>query len=211
MKKMLLMMASAMMLPCSAETILLDNPKEMNVTMKGDPESTWVVRRSRIVPAKPNTWYRATAEIKVALNPGTGRLLFKVRQIGKNDKSLVYSDIARLKPALLNYCPYSNVFLTNHNTEQLQVYYQLFKADGTASFRNLKLEEVSKAEAEKIRSAYKIPSAFFAPPVYAYEQERELPWGYRITTEFLAKDQIPARIMIRFPELNEDYDLFTIR
>lgn len=204
MKKMLLMMASAMMLPCSAETILLDNPKEMNVTMKGDPESTWVVRRSRIVPAKPNTWYRATAEIKVALNPGTGRLLFKVRQIGKNDKSLVYSDIARLKPALLNYCPYSNVFLTNHNTEQLQVYYQLFKADGTASFRNLKLEEVSKAEAEKIRSAYKIPSAFFAPPVYAYEQERELPWGYRITTEFLAKDQIPARITIRFPELNED-------
>ena len=202
-KKFVFSILSGMILSAGADTILLDNPSNMNCTLKGIPESTWVVRRSRIVPAKPNTWYRATAEIKVALNPGAGRLLFKVRQIGKNGKSLVYSDIASLKPALLTYCPYSNVFLTNHNTEQLQVYYQLFKADGTASFRNLKLEEVSKAEAEKIRSAYKIPSAFFAPLVYAYEQERELPWGYRITTEFLAKDQVPARITIRFPELNE--------
>ena len=203
-KKFFFSILSGMILSAGADTVLLDNPSDMNCTVKGDPASTWVVRRSRIVPAKPNTWYRATAEIKLALNPGTGRLLFKVRQIGKNGRSLVYSEIASLKPALLNYCPYSNVFLTNHNTEQLQVYYQLFKADGTASFRNLKLEEVSKAEAEKIRSAYKIPSAFFAPPVYAYEQERELPWGYRITTEFLAKDQIPAKITIRFPELNEE-------
>ena len=204
MKKMLLLMASAMMLPCAAETVLLDNPKEMNVTMKGDPGKTWNVRMSKIVPAKPNTWYRASVEIKTVLKPGPGNLRFRVLQIGDKGKSLVYANIAVLKPSILDYAPHSDVFLTKPGCQKLRVYYQLSKVDGTASFRNLKLEEVSKAEAEKIRSAYKIPSAFFAPPVYAYEQERELPWGYRITTEFLAKDQIPAKITIRFPELNEE-------
>ena len=41
MKKILMLLAAAMMLPVAAQTVLLDNPKDMNVTMKGDPEKSW--------------------------------------------------------------------------------------------------------------------------------------------------------------------------
>ena len=181
---------------------LLDNPADMNVTMQGNSQVAWNVVKSKIVPAKPNTWYRASAEIQTALKPGAGKLHFRVRQIGKNDHSLVYSNIAELQAALLDYSCHSGVFLTQSETVKLQVYYQIFKLDGTASFRNLKLEEISEEEAEKIRSAYQVPPAFFTPPVYAYAGEKELPWGYRITAMLMAKEQIPAKITIRLPELS---------
>ena len=143
-------------------------------------------------------------EIQTALKPGSGNLRFRVRQIGENDRSLIYANIAELKPSLLNYSLYSGVFMTQTDTVALQVYYQLSNADGTASFRNLKLEEISEEEAEKIRAAYQVPPAFFAPPVYAYEGEQELPWGYRITATLMAKEQLPAKITIRLPELQEE-------
>ena len=74
MKKMLMMLAAALVLPCAAGTILLDNPKNMNRTMKGDPGKSWVVWRSAVVPAKPNTWYRASVEIKTALKRAYGMM-----------------------------------------------------------------------------------------------------------------------------------------
>ena len=55
-KKFFFSILSGMILSAGADTVLLDNPSDMNCTVKGDPASTWVVRRSRIVPAKPNTW-----------------------------------------------------------------------------------------------------------------------------------------------------------
>ena len=182
--------------------VLLDNPEDMNVTMKGDPEKAWNVLKSEIVPAKPNTWYRASTEIRTALQPGAGSLSFRVRQIGADEKSLVYADIAVLKPSLLNYSIYSDVFLTRPETVKLQVCYQLSRVDGTASFRNLKLEEISEEEAEKIRAAYQVPPAYFAPPVYAYEGEKELPWGYRVSADLLKKDQIPSKIALCLPDLS---------
>ncbi|MBO4647227.1 MAG: hypothetical protein J5806_03625 [Lentisphaeria bacterium] len=201
MTRMLAAALAAVLLPCAAETVLMNDPANMRVTMKGDPEKSWIVLKSDTVPAKPNTWYRATAEIRTAFKPGPGNLRFRVRQVGENDKSIVYANIAVLKPTLLNYSVYSDVFLSRPNVKGLQVYYQLSKLDGTASFRNLKLEEVSAAEAEKIRSAYQVPSAFFAPAVYAWEGETELPWGYRVSAEFLKREQIPAKIVFSVPQL----------
>jgi len=204
MKKLLFALSSATLFTCAAGTVLLDNPKDMNATMKGIPDKTWNVRMSKIVPAKPNTWCRASVEIKTVLKPGPGNLRFRVLQIGDKNKSLVYANIAVLKPSILDFAPHSGVFLTKPGCQKLRVYYHLAKVDGTASFRNLKLEELSEAEAEKIRAAYTVPPAYFAPAVYAYEGETELPWGYRITTEFLKKEQIPAKIVFSLPQRNAE-------
>lgn len=202
MKKMLMMLAAAMMLPCAAQTVLLDNPKNMNRTMKGDPGKSWVVWRSAVVPAKPNTWYRCSAEIKTAFKPGgSGNLRFRVRQVGENDKSLVYANIADFRPTILDFLPYSDVFMTRPGTKGLQVYYQLSHLDGTATFRNLRLEEVDAVEAQKLREAFKVPPAYFSPPVYAFEGEKQLPWGYRVSAELMQKEQIPASIVFSVPEL----------
>ena len=200
--KKLLMLTVALVLPCAAGTVLLDNPKNMNRTMKGDPGKSWVVWRSAVVPAKPNTWYRCSAEIKTAFKPGgSGNLRFRVRQVGENDKSLVYANIAVFRPTILDFLPYSDVFMTRPGTKGLQVYYQLSNLDGTATFRNLRLEEVDPAEAQKLREAFKVPPAYFAPPVYAFEGEKQLPWGYRVSAELMKKEQIPASIAFSVPEL----------
>ena len=202
MKKLMMMLTAALVLPCAAGTVLLDNPKNMNRTMKGDPGKSWVVWRSAVVPAKPNTWYRCSAEIKTAFKPGgSGNLRFRVRQVGENDKSLVYANIADFRPTILDFLPYSDVFMTKPGTKGLQVYYQLSKLDGTATFRNLRLEEVDAAEAQKLREAFKVPPAYFAPPVYAFEGEKQLPWGYRVSAELMKKEQIPASIVFSVPEL----------
>ena len=201
MKKLLFALSSAALFTCTAGTVLLDHPKDMDATMKGIPDKTWNVRMSKIVPAKPNTWYRASVEIKTALKPGSGNLRFRVLHIGDKNKSLVFSNIAVLQPSMFDFAPHSGVFLSKPGCKQLRVYYQLSKVDGTASFRNLKLEELSEAEAEKIRAAYSVPPAYFSPAVYAWEGEKELPWGYRITTEFLKKEQIPAKIVFSVPQL----------
>ena len=105
MKGILILLSTAAMLSCSAATVVLDNPKNMSITMKGKPGVKWNVRRSAAVPAKPNTWYRASAEIKTALKPGPGKLLFRVMQFGDKDKSLVFPVIASLQPCILDYTP----------------------------------------------------------------------------------------------------------
>lgn len=204
MKTIHALFAICTVLPLFGGTVLLDNPKELNLTVKGIPDKTWVVRKSREIPGKPNTWYRVTLEIKTALKPGPGVLTVKVRNIRANGKSLVYSDIARLKPAFLNYSLYSATFYTKPETARLQVYFQLSRLDGSASFRNLKLEELSEEEAAKERAAYKVAPAWFSPPVYAYEGERELAWGYRVSADFLAPDMIPDRIGFKLPQLQAE-------
>ncbi len=191
-------------LPLFGGTVLLDNPKELNLTVKGIPDKTWVVRKSREIAGKPNTWYRVTLEIKTALKPGPGVLTVKVRNIRANGKSLVYSDIARLKPAFLNYSLYSATFYTKPETARLQVYFQLSRLDGSASFRNLKLEELSEEEAAKERAAFKVAPAWFSPSVYAYEGEQELTWGYRVSADFLASEMIPDRICLKLPQLQAE-------
>lgn len=204
MKTIHALFAICTVLPLFGGTVLLDNPKELNLTVKGIPDKTWVVRKSREIPGKPNTWYRVTLEIKTALKPGPGVLTVRVRNIRANGKSLVYSDIARLKPAFLNYSLYSATFFSKPETARLQVYFQLSRLDGSASFRNLKLEELSEEEAAKERAAYKVAPAWFSPPVYAYEGERELAWGYRVSADFLASEMIPDRIRFQLPEPRED-------
>ena len=204
MKGMLILLSAAAMLSCAAATVVLDNPKNMNVTMKGKPGVKWNVRRSAAVPAKPNTWYRASVEIRTALKPGPGKLLFRVMQFGDKDKSLVFPTIASLQPSILDYTLYSGVFMTKPNSRTMRVYYNMSDLDGTASFRNLKLEELSEEEAQQIRASYQVPPAYFAPPVYAWEGEKELPWGYRVTATLLEKNRIPAQIAIRLPELKAE-------
>lgn len=187
--------------PRTSGTILIDCPEHMNTTVKGDPGKHWVVSCDNVVPAKPNTWYRASVEIKTACK-GNGAVLFRVLQVGKKGESLVFDNIAKLTPAFLDYNPYTDIFLTQSGTRGLRVYYHLSKVDGTASFRNLKLEELSEEEVKKIRAAQNVPPAYFAPPVYAYAGEKELPWGYRISATFLSGDKIPAKISVCFPELD---------
>ena len=207
MKKMLMMLASAGLFACGAGTVLLDNPADMNLTMKGKPDVGWNVRRSNAVPAKPNTWYRVSVEIRTALKSGTGELRVRALQFDDKNRSLVFPTTTILKPAILTWAPHSGVFFTDPRCRTLRVYYQLSKLNGTASFRNLKLEELSEEEAEKIRSTYRVPPAYFTPPVYAYEGEKELPWGYRITAEFLKKEQTPAKITIQLPQLSASASL----
>ena len=203
MKQILFMLAAGLLFSCTAGPVLIDNPKNMNRTMKGNPNKSWVIWRSEVVPAKPNTWYRASVEIKSAFKGDKNRAaaLFRVRQVGEKGKSIVYANIARLKPTFLDYNPHSDVFLTRPNAVGLQAYYQLSYVDGTVSFRNLKIEEVSEEEANRIRAAYQVPSAYFAPPVYACEGQRELSWGYRVSAEFLTPAQIPVKITFRLPQL----------
>ena len=202
---LLLVCLTGLMSSCgTANMVLLDNPQEMNRTMKGDPEKSRIVWKSDVLPAKPNTWYRASVEIKSAFK-GDGNwsvASFRVRQIAENDESIVYADIARLKPTFLDYDLHSDVFLTRPNAVALQVYYQLSFVDGTVSFRNLKLEEIKEEEAERIRASYKVPPAYFSPPVFAYEGQKELSWGYRVSADFLTPPQIPAKISFQVPQLN---------
>jgi len=202
MKKILFILAAGLLFSCPAGPVLIDNPQNMNRTMKGNPNKSWVIWRSAVVPAKPNTWYRASVEIKTAFKPGrSGNLRFRVRQVGEKDKSLVYANIANFRPTILDFLPYSDVFMTRPGTKGLQVYYQLSHLDGTATFRNLRLEEVDAAEAQKLREAFKVPPAYFSPPVYAFEGEKQLPWGYRVSAELMQKEQIPASIVFSVPEL----------
>ena len=201
MKKILCMISAGLLLSVTAGPVLIDNPPKMNRTMTGNPDKSWVVWTSQVYPAKPNTWYRASVEIKSAFKGEKAVASFRIRQVAANNKSIVYANIAKLKATFLDYNPHSDVFLTRPNAVGLQVYYQLSFVDGTVSFRNVKLEEISKEEADKIRASYQVPSAFFSPPVYAYEGETELPWGYRVSAEFLTKEQIPSKIEFRLPQL----------
>ena len=174
---------------------------------KGVPTSVWSTWRTKVVPAKPNTWYRVRADIKCMMT-GTpqGMLRFRVRQVkqrpaGGGDDSIVFANIRVLKPAVLAYAPYSGVFMTKPNCIGLQVYFILNKIEGSAEFKNIKLEEVAKEEAEKIMAAMRVEPAFFSAPAYAYAGEKFLPWGYRVSKAFVDPAKLPAKISFEVPAL----------
>ena len=195
---------TAMLLICSnihASEVLLDKPRGMETVFHGKPERSYHNIRSKIVPAKPNTWYRLSVDIKCAFKPGKGSLKVNVRNIRKNGKSIVYSEIVKLAPAFLEFNHFTGIFLTTPETASLQVYYHLIHMDGYAEFKNLRLEELSAEEAEKARKALDTKPAYFSAPVYAYSGETSLPWGYRISADLLKKEDIPAKITFALPEL----------
>ncbi len=174
---------------------------------KGVPSSVWSAWRSKVVPAKPNTWYRVTADIKCMMT-GTpqGMLRFRVRQVkqrpaGGGDDSIVFANIHVLKPAVLAYAPYTGVFMTKPNCIGLQVYFILNKIEGSAEFKNIKLEELSKEEGEKIMASMRVDPAFFSAPAYAYTGEKYLPWGYRVSKAFVDPAKLPAKISFEVPAL----------
>ena len=202
----------AMMAVFALASVRADNSKViLNLagpfSQKGVPTSVWSTWRTKVVPAKPNTWYRASAEIK-SMMKGTpqGMLRFRVRQVKQRpanggDDSIVFSNIHVLKPSILDYTPYSDVFMTKPNCIGLQVYFILNKIEGSAEFKNIKLEELSQEEADKIMAAKRVEPAFFSAPAYAYAGERFLPWGYRISKFFVDPAKLPAKISIEVPAL----------
>ena len=176
-------------------------------SQKGVPNHTWSAWRTQVVPAKPNTWYRVSAEIK-SIMTGTpqGMLRFRVRQVKQRpanggDDSIVFSNIQVLKPGILDYTPYSDVFMTKPNCIGLQVYFILNKIEGSAQFKNIKLEELPQAEADKIMAAKRVEPAFFSAPAYAYTGEKYLPWGYRVSKLFVDPAKLPAKISFEVPAL----------
>lgn len=196
---LLLIFTSAVFL--SAGEVLLDKPRELETVFHGAPAKNYHNIRSRIVKAKPNTWYRLSVEIKTAFKPGKGRLKVSVRHIRSNGKSIVYSDVVTLEPAFLEFNKFSGIFLTKPETASLQVYYHQPHLDGYAQYRNLKLEELDPVEAENARKAIAAAPAYFSAPVYAYSGEKELPWGYRVSADLLSKAETPAKITFEIPEL----------
>ncbi len=172
--------------------VLLDKPAEMNLSMNGKSELRFHVMRSAEVPAKPLTAYRCSVRVKMQVSQGNIRV--RVRQIDEAGKSISYFPIAILSPTLMDFQTFSNVFVTNEKTVALQVYYQLNKVEGQATFADLVLEEISQEEASRFLKEMAVPPALFSPPVYCYRDESELEWGYRISSTFLEPKDIPAEI-----------------
>lgn len=208
MKKLFMVFAAIFALAtvrAESSNIILNLPGPHS--QKGVPTSVWSTWRSKVIPAKPNTWYRASAEIK-SMMKGTpqGMLRFRVRQVKQRpakggDDSIVFSNIQILKPSILDYTPYSGVFITKPNCIGLQVYFILNKIDGSAQFKNIKLEELSKEEADKIMAEKQVEPAFFSAPAYAYTGEKYLPWGYRISKLFVDPAKLPAKISFEVPAI----------
>ena len=170
--------------------------------MTGQINNRYVNWRSPELAAKPNTWYRASADIKMSVKDTPGQIRFRVRQVAENGKSIRYANIAVLKPITLDFENHSNIFMTTANCKSLQVYYILDRIDGEVSFRNLRLEEIPREEAEKIIAANRVEPVFFSSPVYAYTGEKTLDWGYRIAKLFIDPAKMSAKITFDIPELN---------
>lgn len=179
--------------------VIYSNPALLTMTGKvGDRYVRW---RSKEFPAKPQTWYRATAEIRTMMEPSDGRMQFRVRNVKPDGKSIVYATVALLKPGKLDFTTYSDVFMTRPGCAKLQVYMILDRINGQAQIRNIKIEELSAAEAEKILASKRVESAFFSPPVCEFAGGRSLFWGYRVSTMFIAEGKVPASVSISIPAL----------
>ena len=174
---------------------------EQNFTMTGKIDNRFVNKRFAEFPAEPNTWYRASAEIRCAMEPSDGRLRFRVRNIAKDGKSIVYANPAILKPVKLDYTHHSNIFMTKPNCVRLQVYFILDRINGTADIRNVKIEKISAGEVEKILAAKRVEPAFFSPAGLVYENERSLFWGYRVSAAFVDPKLIPDTVTFSVPDL----------
>ncbi len=199
MKKLLLVMLALCGLSALADEVIFSYPQTKTLT--GKPNDRYVNWRSKEFPAEPNTWYRATAEIKCAMEPTDGRLRFRVRNVKKDGKSIVYANPAVLKPVKLDFTKHSNIFMTKPECARLQVYFILDRINGQAQFRNVTIEKISKEEVEKILAAQRVEPAFFSPPGCAYAGAGSLFWGYRVSKAFVDPEKIPAKISCSIPEL----------
>ncbi len=200
MKKLLLVMLAVCGLSALANEVIFSYPQTKTLT--GKPNDRFVNWRSKEFPAEPNTWYRASAEIKCAMEPSDGRLRFRVRNVRKNGSSIVYANPAVLKPVKLDFTTHSDIFMTKPECARLQVYIILDRINGQAQVRNIKVEKISQAEVDKVLAAKRVEPAFFSPPVCAYAGLRALFWGYRVSKDFVDPKLIPAKITCSIPELN---------
>ena len=199
MKKFLFILLALAGIVVMADNVIFS--RNETFTMTGKINDRYVRWRSKEFPAEPNTWYRASAEIKCAMEPTEGRLRFRVRNVAKDGKSIVYANPAVLKPVKLDFTTHSDIFMTKPNCARLQVYFILDRINGTAQIRNVKIEKVSPAEVEKILAAKRVEPAFFSPPVLAFTGERSLFWGYRVSAAFVDPKLIPAAITFSIPQL----------
>ena len=194
----------SVLLALAGTVVMADNvifSRNETFTMTGKINDRYVRWRSKEFPAEPNTWYRASAEIRCAMEPSDGRLRFRVRNIAKDGKSLVYANPAILKPVKLDYTLHSDIFMTKPNCARMQVYFILDRVNGTADIRNVKIEKISAEEVEKILASKRVEPAFFSPPVFAFTGERSLFWGYRVSAAFVDPKLIPDTITISIPAL----------
>ena len=199
MKKLLLLMLAACGLSVLANEVIFSHPQTKTLT--GKPNDRYVTWRSKEFAAEPDTWYRASAEIKCAMEPSDGRLRFRVRNVRKDGSSIVYANPAVLKPVKLDFTKHSNIFMTKPGCARLQVYFILDRINGQAQFRNITIEKISKEEVEKILAAQRVEPAFFSPPGCAFAGARSLFWGYRVSKAFVDPAKIPAKITCSIPEL----------
>ena len=199
MKKFLFVMSALSCIAVMADNVIFNYTQTK--TMTGKPADRFVNWRSQVVPAEPNTWYRATAEIKCAMEPSDGRLRFRVRNVRADGSSIVYANPAILKPVKLDFTTHSDIFMTKPGCTGLQVYFILDRINGTAQFRNVKIEKISKEEVEKILASKRVEPAFFSPAGLVYEGDRALFWGYRVSAAFVDPAKIPATITFSVPAL----------
>ena len=199
MRKMILALLALAGTVVMADNVIFSHSETF--TKIGKVNDRYVRWRSKEFAAEPNTWYRASAEIKCAMEPSDGRLRFRVRNITKDGKSIVYANPATLKPVKLDFTTHSDIFMTKPNCARLQVYFILDRINGTAQIRNIKIEKISQAEVDKILASKRVEPAFFSPPVFVFSGERSLFWGYRVSAAFVDPKQIPATITFSVPEL----------
>ena len=100
MKKLLFAILAITGITAFADNVVFKHDK--NFTMTGKINDRYVCKRFQEFPAEPNTWYRASAEIRCAMEPSDGRLRFRVRNVRKDGSSIVYANPAVLKPVKLD-------------------------------------------------------------------------------------------------------------
>ena len=199
MKKLLFALLAIAGISAFANNVVFQH--DQNFTMTGKVNDRYICKRFAEFPAEPNTWYRASAEIRCAMEPSDGRLRFRVRNVRKDGSSIVYANPAVLKPVKLDYTNHSDIFMTKPDCARLQVYFILDRVNGTADIRNVKVEKLSAEEVEKILASKRVEPAFFSPAGLLYEGERSLFWGYRVSAAFVDPKLIPDTITFSVPQL----------
>ena len=199
MKKLMFAVMALVGITAFADNVVFKH--DQNFTMTGKIDNRFVNKRFAEFPAEPETWYRASAEIRCAMEPSDGRLRFRVRNVRKDGSSIVYANPAILKPVKLDYTHHSDIFMTKPGCARLQVYFILDRINGTADIRNVKIEKLSAEEVEKIIASKRVEPAFFSPATLVYSGERALFWGYRVSAAFVDPAQLPDTITFSVPDL----------
>ena len=196
-------MAMAMVATLGVGPVLADRATVLTrpetVRLKGVPDSTWVVDRSPEVKGEPGAVYRCSVEVESRLTSGGGGVT--VRLIAENDQSITYQSVASVSPQPLAFTTHSSVFVAHERTRQLQVYYRLNRASGTASFRNMVLEKLNGDEADEALRAFAVPLVHFSLPVYCYSDETRIEWGYRVNRQLNPREPTISRLELACPGL----------